>query len=78
MKPLDPFLKYEIFFNDMDYTQFSYGDPSFMGNTVMGSIPNSYYLNIILTEIIKEEIVNPYVIDLPRMTGAYQLRKAFT
>ena len=54
LKPLDPFLKYEIFFIDMDYTQNGYGNPRFIGNTFIGSIPNNYYLNMILTEIIRE------------------------
>lgn len=77
LKPLDPFLKYEIFFNDMDYTEYGYGEPRFVGNTFMGSRSNSYYLKFILSEIILEEFVSPYSIHIPRMTGAYKLRTAF-
>lgn len=48
LKPLDPFLKYEIFFNDMDYSREGYGAPEYVGNTFMGAAPNNYYLNLIL------------------------------
>lgn len=51
-KNLDPFLKYEIFFIDVDYDEGHYEDPKFVGNGIMGATYNNYYLQIILTELI--------------------------
>lgn len=52
-KPMDNFLKYQIFFIDIDISNIRFGSPKAVGNGVMGAVPNSYYLKMVLNEFIK-------------------------
>lgn len=51
-KSLRPFLKYPIFFVDCDISYLRLGSPKVVGNGIMGSTPNNYYISIILHELI--------------------------
>lgn len=44
----------------------------------MGAIPNSYYLNIVLTELILEENFDFHKDTFPRIVGAHILRKSLS
>lgn len=48
LKPMDEFLKYELFFIDCDLSTWRLGSPKPVGNGVMGALPNSYHLGIML------------------------------
>jgi hypothetical protein len=50
---MDNFLKYQIFFIDIDISNIRFGSPKAVGNGVMGAVPNSYYLKMVLNEFIK-------------------------
>jgi hypothetical protein len=52
LKPMDNFLKYEIFFIDSDITELRYFSPKVFGIGIFGAVSNSYYLRTILTELI--------------------------
>ena len=52
LKSFDPFLKYRIFFTDATTSKYRYGNPDNVGNPIMGAQINSYYLKIVLTELI--------------------------
>lgn len=53
-KPLDPFLKYELFFIDLDYDPTHYGNPAYAGNGIMGAIKHNYHLHLVLTELVRQ------------------------
>jgi len=49
IKPLTPFLKYELFFIDVDYDAEHYSHPANVGNGIIGAIPHNYHLRLTLT-----------------------------
>ena len=76
LRPLDPFRKYELVFNGMDFTNF-YGKIEYFGATV-GAEPRNYHLAFILSKIW-----NPDTFDLSdhhfnKLTGSYNYVPAFT
>lgn len=52
VQPLDNFLKYENLFPDFDNGIIRYGIPKAIGNPIIGSTKNNYYLKLLLTELI--------------------------
>ena len=56
IRPLDPFLKYEILFNDYDQTN-QYKEIRFLGG-ITGVEPRNYHLYFILTRIFTPDTVN--------------------
>lgn len=77
-KPLNPFLKYEIFFIDIDYGPDHYIFPSNVGNGIMGARRNNYHLLLTLTQLISEEKFNFKAFNFPKIVGGYVLRKSLT
>ena len=77
LKPFDPFLKYEIFFANCDYTNY-YRDSRYVGNGVIGSTPHNYHLGYVLNRYISEDTFDYQVSQTPRIVGGYVLRAAFT
>lgn len=77
MKPLDNFLKYENIFADFDVGIIRYGVPKAVGNPVMGATKNNYYLKYTLAELVIEQKFQ-FKIMIPKVTGAYELRKSIT
>ena len=75
-KKLDPFLKYEIFFDDCDYVQ--YKNIDWVGNGGIGSVPNNHHFLYVLQRFISQDIFNYYNSDTPTMVGGFTLRKSFT
>ncbi len=47
-KPLNNFLKYELFFIDLDISVYRLGSPKAVGNGVLGATQNNYHLKIVL------------------------------
>lgn len=58
LKPLDAFLKYEIFFIDAGVDQTRFNVPLAIGIGIIGSMKNSYYLGITLKYLIESERIN--------------------
>lgn len=44
----------------------------------MGAIKNSYYLKLVLTELINQDKFNYKFYDFPKIVGGYILRKSLT
>ena len=57
-KPMDAFLKYKLFFINLDLNHLRLGSPKVLGNGVMGASPNNYHLEYIIHELIKEGNLN--------------------
>lgn len=64
-KPLDNFLKYEIFYLDCDIEYIRLGNPQAIGIGVMGSMKNSYHMKKLLYEIIYEENIK-FSLQIPQ------------
>lgn len=52
VRPFDGFLKYEIVFNDADFTVKHYGNPTNVGNGNLAGRKNCYFLKKVLNELI--------------------------
>ncbi len=48
-KPMDDFLKYEVFFLDCDISELRFLKPKVIGIGIFGAVRNSYYIKTILT-----------------------------
>ena len=77
VKKLDPFLKYEIFFDDCDLT-YSYKEIGWVGNGAAGSISNNYHLHFILTKFISQDTLNLDSTNFEKIVGGYVVRRSFT
>ena len=75
LRPLDPFLKYEIFFTDTRFDQKRF-PPDQVGIPMMGAMQNNYYLKLLITEILAQDTINYDEKLFPRTAGAYVMRKA--
>lgn len=78
LKPLDPFLKYEIFFIDGGVDSSRFNTPKALGVGIIGSMKNSYYLGNTLKYLIEMEKMNYQNQNIPQITGGYVIRKAFS
>lgn len=57
LRPLNNYLKYEVFFVDYDIQSIRFGSPRAVGNPIFAGVKNNYHLNYVLTEIINEYTV---------------------
>lgn len=57
-KPLDPFLKYELFFAGYYNNIGNYGSPLSIGREIMGSKVHGYHMRFIISELINEQRIN--------------------
>ena len=76
IRPLDPFLKYEILFNDYDQTN-QYKEIRFLGG-ITGVEPRNYHLYFILTRIFTPDTVNWSSNMFIYTTGGYNYIHGFT
>lgn len=73
-----PFLKYELFFIDVDYDEEHYVYPKNVGNGIMGAIKHNYHMKLVLTELINQDKFDYRAHDFPKIVGGFILRQALT
>lgn len=76
LRPLDPFRKYEILFNDGDQTN-QYRGFRYMGS-VSGAEPNNYHLHFLLTRVLNSDTFDLSNHLFNKETGTWNYVYAFT
>ena len=76
LRPLDPFRKYEIIFNDYDQGN-NYREIRFFGG-IAGAEPRNYHLNFILNRILSSDMVDWSTHMFIHTTGSFNYIYGFT
>lgn len=73
-KPLDAFLKYELFFAGFYSEYGQYESPLSIGHEIIGARRNSYHLRFVLSELITDQILDFECADYEAIVGGDILR----
>lgn len=76
-KPMNPFLKYKIFFTDCNYV---YADQPIkaVGNANIGATKGNFHYEYLLSVLIGEDTFSLTKFDTPKIVGGHVLRNLFT
>lgn len=77
-KPLDPYLKYELFFAGFETHSELYSSPVSVGRQIIGAKRFSYHMRFILSELITEQGLNYNCADLEQVVGGGVVRLSLT